>query len=146
MTKHPVLTCSLQSSTLLIDINTQVKASLRMAGVNVLGMPSRKESVVLAVKDLRSAGGGASITASMVAASLLGARCYVSWPYLQVMTHASFGVGVHSSNHHLRVRPVMRLSKPCNSGVVRHTLMWACYAPLMRNCSKSLRDRPNSSI
>ncbi|MEW5297011.1 MAG: hypothetical protein WDW36_000248 [Sanguina aurantia] len=60
-----------------------VKASLRMAGVNVLGMPSRKESVVLAVKDLRSAGGGATITASVVAASLLGARCYVSWPYLQ---------------------------------------------------------------
>lgn len=62
----------------------QVKASLRMAGVNVLGMPSRKESVVLALKDLRSGGGGATITAAMVAPSLLGARCYVSWPYLQV--------------------------------------------------------------
>ncbi len=62
----------------------QVRPTLRNAGINVLGTPSRKESVVLALKDLREALGGMVLGAEQVARSgLLGARCYINWPYLQ---------------------------------------------------------------
>ncbi|GLC57430.1 hypothetical protein PLESTB_001223500 [Pleodorina starrii] len=62
----------------------QVRPSLRNVGVNVLGMPSRKESLVLAFKDLREALNGAVLSAEQVANSgLLGSRAYINWPYLQ---------------------------------------------------------------
>lgn len=61
-----------------------MRAALRGIGVNVLGTPSRKESLVVLLKDLRSALKGQTLPASQVAPSLLGARCYVNWPYLQV--------------------------------------------------------------
>lgn len=47
-------------------------------------VPRMQDSLVLALKDLREALGGASLSAEQVAAAnLLGARCYVNWPYLQ---------------------------------------------------------------
>ncbi|GLI61583.1 hypothetical protein VaNZ11_003999 [Volvox africanus] len=62
----------------------QVRPSLRNVGVNVLGTPSRKESLVLGLLDLREALNGAVLSAEQVATSgLLGSRVYVNWPYLQ---------------------------------------------------------------
>lgn len=50
----------------------------------MLGTPSRRESVVLGLKDLREALGGVVLSAEEVATSgLLGSRAYVNWPYLQ---------------------------------------------------------------
>ncbi|GIL88258.1 hypothetical protein Vretimale_14135 [Volvox reticuliferus] len=62
----------------------QVRPSLRNVGVNVLGTPSRKESLVLGLLDLREALNGAVLSAEQVATSgLLGSRVYINWPYLQ---------------------------------------------------------------
>ncbi|KAG2447716.1 hypothetical protein HYH02_007176 [Chlamydomonas schloesseri] len=62
----------------------QVRPQMRNAGVNVLGTPSRKESLILGLKDLREALGGAVLSAEQVAKSgLLGSRAYINWPYLQ---------------------------------------------------------------
>ncbi|KAG2430247.1 hypothetical protein HXX76_010345 [Chlamydomonas incerta] len=62
----------------------QVRPQMRNAGVNVLGTPSRKDSLILGLKDLREALGGAVLSAEQVAKSgLLGSRAYINWPYLQ---------------------------------------------------------------
>src|SRR4051812_39112650 len=62
----------------------QVRPVLRNAGVNVLGTPSRKESLLLTLPDLRSKlPGGATLTAAQVAPLIVGARAYINWPYLQ---------------------------------------------------------------
>ncbi len=58
----------------------QVKAVLKSAAVNVLGTPSRKESLILALPDL----GNTKVPAAKLAPALLGKRCFVQWPYLQV--------------------------------------------------------------
>jgi len=59
----------------------KVHGSLRNIGVNVLGTPSKKESYVLNLQDLRKI--LPDINAAAVAPILLGARCYVNWPHLQ---------------------------------------------------------------
>ncbi|KAJ9516877.1 hypothetical protein QJQ45_027272, partial [Haematococcus lacustris] len=61
----------------------QVRPELRMAGINVLGTASRKESLLLGLRDLRAALGGRTINTGDIAKSLLNTRCYVNWPYLQ---------------------------------------------------------------
>ncbi|KAJ9516840.1 hypothetical protein QJQ45_027260, partial [Haematococcus lacustris] len=61
----------------------QVRPELRMAGINVLGTASRKESLLLVLRDLRAALGGRTINTGDIAKSLLNTRCYVNWPYLQ---------------------------------------------------------------
>lgn len=53
--------------------------SLKNARVNVFGNPSKKESLVLFLKDLS----GLSVTAADVAPGVLGKRCFVQWPYLK---------------------------------------------------------------
>jgi 5'-3' exoribonuclease 1 len=62
-----------------------VTGELRKAGVAVFGMPSRKESLMLRVKDLAVGGGGpgGAPPAAAVAAVLAGQRAWVKWPYLQ---------------------------------------------------------------
>ena len=55
-----------------------------MISVNVLGMPSKKDSLVIRIKDLSEVTGGQVLSAAQVAPALLGQRCYVNWPYLQV--------------------------------------------------------------
>ncbi|GFH21041.1 5'-3' exoribonuclease 1 [Haematococcus lacustris] len=60
-----------------------VRPELRMAGINVLGTASRKESLLLVLRDLRAALGGRTINTGDIAKSLLNTRCYVNWPYLQ---------------------------------------------------------------
>ena len=57
---------------------------MRNVGVNVLGIASRNESMVLQIKDLRAALPEASISAAHLGSSLLSTHCYVNWPYLQV--------------------------------------------------------------
>ncbi len=52
----------------------QVKPSLRKIGVNVLGTASRKESLVLALRDLREALGGQLLTAEQVGVHLPRAK------------------------------------------------------------------------
>lgn len=56
----------------------QMTGRLERAGINVFGMPSRKESVVLQLKDL-----GVSPGVEAVAGVLVGQKCWVMWPYLQ---------------------------------------------------------------
>jgi len=56
----------------------QMSGRLERAGINVFGMPSRKESVVLQLKDL-----GVSPGVEAVAGVLVGQKCWVMWPYLQ---------------------------------------------------------------
>jgi hypothetical protein len=58
-------------------------AELRRAGVNVFGMASRKESIILLLKPLHVQLGGQRLGAEQVAGALLGQRCWVKWPYLQ---------------------------------------------------------------
>lgn len=53
--------------------------SLKNARVNVFGNPSKKESLILFLKDLS----GLAVGASDVAPSVLGKRCFVQWPYLK---------------------------------------------------------------
>lgn len=60
-----------------------VSGELRRAGINVFGTASRKESVILQLKDLASQLGGGTLTASKVAGVLVGQRSWVKWPYLQ---------------------------------------------------------------
>jgi len=57
-----------------------VSAELRRAGINVFGMTSRKESLILKVKELP---GAAAPTAAQVATAVVGQRAWVKWPYLQ---------------------------------------------------------------
>jgi 5'-3' exoribonuclease 1 len=57
-----------------------VNAELRRAGINVFGMTSRKESLILKVKELP---GAAAPTAAQVATAVVGQRAWVKWPYLQ---------------------------------------------------------------
>jgi hypothetical protein len=59
-----------------------VNGQLKMAGINVFGQPSRKESLVISLKDLRGAS-LSQVDASMVSGAALAQRCYVKWPYLQ---------------------------------------------------------------
>ncbi|EFN50461.1 hypothetical protein CHLNCDRAFT_55867, partial [Chlorella variabilis] len=61
----------------------KTSAELRKIGVNVFGMASRKESIILQLKGLASQLGGQRLGAAQVAAALLGQRCWVKWPYLQ---------------------------------------------------------------
>lgn len=55
-------------------------SELRRAGVNVFGSTSRKESLILKVKELP---GAAAPTAAQVASAVVGQRAWVKWPYLQ---------------------------------------------------------------
>ena len=55
-------------------------SELRRAGVNVFGSTSRKESLILKVKELP---GDAAPTAAQVASAIVGQRAWVKWPYLQ---------------------------------------------------------------
>ncbi|KAI3438723.1 hypothetical protein D9Q98_001143 [Chlorella vulgaris] len=61
----------------------KTSAELRRIGVNVFGMPSRKESIILQLKPLHQQLGGQRLGAQQVAGALLGQRCWVKWPYLQ---------------------------------------------------------------
>ncbi|BDA46451.1 5'-3' exoribonuclease 1 [Coccomyxa sp. Obi] len=63
--------------------NLSVTPSLKPVAVEVLGAPSKKDSLVLQVKNKLGAPGAPTVTASMVAPTLLGQRCWVRWPYLQ---------------------------------------------------------------
>ncbi|GAB4816899.1 hypothetical protein N2152v2_003945 [Parachlorella kessleri] len=56
-----------------------VGGEVRRAGVNVFGMASRKESCILHLKEVP----GRQPSAAQVAGAVLGARCWVKWPYLQ---------------------------------------------------------------
>ncbi|KAL4438007.1 hypothetical protein ABPG77_004228 [Micractinium sp. CCAP 211/92] len=58
-------------------------AELRKIGVNVFGMASRKESIILQLKGLAAQLQGQRLGAEQVAGALLGQRCWVKWPYLQ---------------------------------------------------------------
>lgn len=58
-------------------------AELRKIGVNVFGMASRKESLILQLKGLAAQLQGQRLGAEQVAGALLGQRCWVKWPYLQ---------------------------------------------------------------
>jgi 5'-3' exoribonuclease 1 len=58
-----------------------VSGELRRAGVNVFGMTSKKESLMLAVRE--PAGAAAELAAPQVAAAVAGQRAWVKWPYLQ---------------------------------------------------------------
>eukprot|EP00891_Asterochloris_glomerata_P000604 jgi/Astpho2/604/Aster-x0942 len=59
-------------------------SAVRMAGVEVFGQPSKKESLILLVKDKLSRHlESGEITAKEVAAGILGERCWIKWPYLQ---------------------------------------------------------------
>lgn len=79
-----------------------MQGSLRNIGVNVLGMPSKKESLVVALRDIKQALPNASLTAAMVAPILLGARCFINWPHLQVGVRGVGGVGGGSGRALLR--------------------------------------------
>jgi hypothetical protein len=58
--------CATTSHLYPIPLCVQVRAELRMAGVNVLGTPSRKESLLLIIKDLRAALNGQIIPVAQV--------------------------------------------------------------------------------
>lgn len=53
---------------------------LHRAGVNVFGMTSKRESLILTMRDQL---GGATLAAQQVAAAVVGHRAWVKWPYLQ---------------------------------------------------------------
>ncbi|KAL4425618.1 hypothetical protein ABPG75_009634 [Micractinium tetrahymenae] len=58
-------------------------AELRKIGVNVFGIASRKESLILQIKGLAAQLSGQRLGAEQVAGALLGQRCWVKWPHLQ---------------------------------------------------------------
>ena len=74
-----------------------LKATARLApiGVNVFGMTSRRDSVVLAFQDMEDG----AMTPQQVAPVILGERCFVRWPWLQeaVVTGVSDATGVVTS-------------------------------------------------
>jgi 5'-3' exonuclease len=58
-----------------------LSVDLKLAGVNVFGNPSKKDSLILVLPDVRN-----SIAADAAAPLLRGMLCgrvYVKWPYLQ---------------------------------------------------------------
>jgi hypothetical protein len=54
---------------------------LKLAGVSVFGNPSKKDSLVLVLPDVR--GAIAPDAAAPLLRGMLGGRVYVKWPYLQ---------------------------------------------------------------
>lgn len=59
-----------------------LSSQLRKAGINVFGMPSKKDSIVLYTKDFMANVENAP-GVEAVAQLLLGKKCWVRWPYLQ---------------------------------------------------------------
>ena len=73
-------------------------AKLLMAGCNVFGSASRKESLILKIPDL----GAQAPSAEAAAEQMLGKKCFVSWPYLQeamivAVTDATCRVSMNAS-------------------------------------------------
>ncbi|KAK9818370.1 hypothetical protein WJX72_011521 [[Myrmecia] bisecta] len=61
-----------------------VTPQLKAAGVEVFGQPSKKESLILQIKDtLAAAMAAGNITAIQVADTICGQRCWIKWPYMQ---------------------------------------------------------------
>ena len=58
-----------------------VYGELRRAGINVFGTTSRKESLILKMKEL--SGAVPTPTAALVGSAVVGQRAWVQWPYLQ---------------------------------------------------------------
>jgi 5'-3' exoribonuclease 1 len=95
-------------------------ARIHLAGVTVFGQPSRKESLIITLKDATSVGGG--ITAALVAEFVIGQRCYIKWPYLQeaIITavsdaSATFSGGAATTSSMLGKREVARVSHKTHS-------------------------------
>lgn len=80
-----------------------VSAELRRAGINVFGMTSRKESLILKVKELP---GAAAPTAAQVAAAVVGQRAWVKWPYLQESLVVAVSDGRERAGSGVEVRPL----------------------------------------
>lgn len=73
--------CLPLSALALYHAPQNLSVELKLAGVNVFGNPSKKDSLILVLPDVRS-----SIAADAAAPLLRGMLCgrvYVKWPYLQ---------------------------------------------------------------
>lgn len=83
------------ASKLCFVIMQNLAVELKQAGVNVFGNPSKKDSLILVLPDVRN-----SITADAAAPLLRGMLCgrvYVKWPYLQ---EAEVGSCMHNDSWH----------------------------------------------
>lgn len=85
--------CLPLSALALYPAPQNLSVELKLAGVNVFGNPSKKDSLILVLPDVRS-----SIAADAAAPLLRGMLCgrvYVKWPYLQeAEVGRDCGVGV----------------------------------------------------